>query len=309
MILSEALDRAYDALGDRRANPRHYSRSHLVGYMNRACMLFRSLCHDVWYRVDIPAVASQGQYTVPPEILELRRVAFDDETLEARAVNVIQSRDATWQDTTGTPVSWTSVGFAHDKFWLWPKPIAGSDETFTWSPEYGVTVRYQDPAGANYTFTRDPAGPGTWNPEYGLVVTLTDTTTTSDYGDIFYISAPDSNQITLWGTAHPGVMVGDDAEIPIRRPWQQAVVWYTLWQVYDEEGDHHNGILAAYYRDEFLDLVERCRLRASNPVPAQVRALRGGLRTIATPAEEARYGSSFVNGGVPQNIEWPSENW
>jgi len=317
MNLGEVLDRACDTLGELRATPRWFPRQKLVDYANRGTLLFRSLCHDVWYRVDMPVVAVQGEYTKPPEIIELRRVAFYDTTLEARAVNTLQSRDSLWQTTTGPlPKVWTSLGFAHDKFWIWPKPTVGTADSFTWTVapdggvdgEHGVTVRMQDSSLANYTFIRDPAGSPSWNPDYGLLVSLDGLTTDADFGEIFGVETAASLNLTLWGTAYPTTLVSDDQEVPIRRPWQQSVVWFVLWQVYEEEGDHHNSVLAAFYRDQFMGLVDRCKLRASSPVPAQVRNLRGNLNEVSTPNDEIALGDFIDSTGSAVPILWPQED-
>lgn len=295
MNLGGLLDRAYFVLGDVKDAPRFFIYDELVDLANRGVLTFRANCHDVWYRQDVPAVATQGQYDIPTSFLELRRVAFDDVTLEARTVPNLQSRDPKWQSRTGPdPSVWTSLGFAHDKFWVWPQPSESSTETYTWATEYGVTVRILDSGGTPYTMAT----------ELGIMVDLEGVDTPTEYGDIYSVISTENKQFTLWGTARPSTMTSENDEIPLRRPWQIAVLWFMLWQTYEQEGDHYNSVLSAYYRDLFLGQVERCKLRASNPVPAQVRALRGSGEFEAPPDEEGRYGDVSI-GGVTKSVIWP----
>ena len=298
MNLGSLLDRAYDILGDDPAAPRKFPRQPLVDAANRGCLAFRSACHDVWIRIDIPTIANQAEYTIPADILELRRVAYDDESLEARAANTLQSRDAKWKETTGNPISWTSLGVAHNVFRLWPIPNIGSDETFSFTGDYGVIVRYQDPPGTDFTLSS----------EFGLMTALDGVTFTEDYGELFYVSVPDTGSLTLWGTKRPETLSDDDQEIPIRRPWQIAILWFTLWQAYEGESDQYNSVLAAWYRDQFIDMLERCKKRASNPVPAQVRALRGTAGSVSTPYNELALGDVII-GGNPVPTIWPEGAW
>ena len=309
MTLGDLLDRLYSVLGDIRDAPRFFPRDKLVAYANRGSVMFRSICKDVWYRVDMPVVGMQGEYTIPPEILELRRVAFNDTTLEARSVNVLQSRDGKWQTTTGPiPRVWTSLGFAHNKFWIWPIPTIGTAETFTWDSEYGVTVRDTDSSGADVSFIADPVGVPGWNAEHGLMVQRSAASTESDFGEIFYTETPSGGSLTLWGTAAPATLVSDDQELPMRQAYQDSLWWFVLWQVYEEEGDHHNTILSAFYRDQFMETVSECRERVSNPVPAQVRNLRGNINEQLTPARETVWGDYIDSTGTAVPIIWPMED-
>jgi hypothetical protein len=299
VILKDILDRAFEILGDVKDAPRFFVYADLVDLANRACLTFRANCHDEWHRVDVAGVAATGEYTIPDEILELRRVAYNDETLEARTVTNLQARDPKWQTRTGPdPMVWTSLGFAHDKFWVWPIPSQSSTETVTVSDDYGVIVRAIDSGGTAYTMTQ----------EYGVTVLVDGITVSGDYGEIFETVASENKQFTLWGTKRPATMTSEDAEIPIRKPWQIACLWFILWQTYEQEGDHYNSVLSAWYRDQYLIQVESCKLQASNPVPAQVRALRGAGEMEAAPDEEGRYGQVTI-GGVPTTVMWPRGGW
>lgn len=299
MNLGGLLDRAYSILGDVPSAPRFFPKQDLIDLANRGVLIFRANAHDVWYRQDISATASLGEYTIPENFLEVRRIAYDDVTMEARTVTNLQSRDSKWQTRTGPdPMVWTSLGFAHDKFWVWPLPAESTSEIWTWTTEYGVTVRLVDPAGADYTLSS----------EYGIMVALDGITTSTEYGDIYSVLTANNKQFTLWGTKKPAAMSSEADEIPLRRPWQIAALWFTLWQTYEEESDHYNSVLSAYYRDLFLGLVERCKLRASNPVPAQVRALRGAGEFEAPPDVEGRYGDVTI-GGVTKSVMWPRGGW
>ena len=299
MTLGELRDRLYEVLGDLRTAPRIYKWETLLAIVNRGALVFRATCADVWRRQDIPTVAGQGEYTIPPEFLELRRVAYDDETLEARTVQILQARDSKWQTTTGPePLAWTSSAHAHNKFFVWPKPSSSSSEPFLLSASYGGLSRWVSNTGVVYTFSSEFGGPSRIEGE----------TLDSEYGDLVGQEQTAGGLLTLWGTARPEVLVSDDQELPIRRPWQIALLWFTLWQIYESEGAEHNGILAAFYRDEFSDVLERCTLRASNPVPGQPRRLRGGMAHEPLPEEELRYGDG-VFGGVPTPLLWPNDNF
>ena len=86
-----------------------------------------------------------------------------------------------------------------------------------------------------------------WHPERGISALVSGIGFTSTRGELTYVVTTQNSQITLWGSDRPITLVSDGQAIPIRRPWQIAILWYVLWQVYEQEGDHHNGVLAAYY--------------------------------------------------------------
>lgn len=290
MTLGELISRIYNVLGDDEAAPREFPRQPLVDAANRGCLAFRVQCHEVWRRADIPAIANQGEYTIPPDMLSIQRVAYDDASLESRASNTLQSRDAHWLTQTGQPISFTSYGLAHNKFRLWPIPAEGSDEVHTWSSDYGVVVRYQQPPGTDYVFSS----------EFGIVTEVDGHTLSSNYGEIMYIPLPESHSITIWATDKPTVLVDDAQEIPIRKPWQIAILYFVLWAAYDEEGDHHNQVLGAWYRDQFFDQVARCKERVSTSVATQVTKLRAGT---SNELGDIQYGDVIVN-GVPIPVIW-----
>ncbi len=242
---------------------------------------------------------SDGEYFIPREIMEVTRVAYDDRTLSPTTTNVLQTRDYKWLSREGTPEAWTSHGLPQGKFRLWPTPLEADANDFTWDSDTGITVQFRTQDGDSYTLSADPAVPG-WDADNGILTILDDISTPDDEGEIFCVMSTNARQITIWGVRLPQTMSSGDAEIPIRRPWQIAVLWYILWQSYETEGELHNGVLAAFYRDQFFDQVERCKVRVATPIPAMVRALRG---PVEIGNYGVRYGDLHIN-GVPQYTIW-----
>jgi len=239
----------------------------------------------------------QGEYVTPDEIMQRHRVAWNDKTLKAKTLPVVQSRDGKWKENYGPePREVIDDAFDHNHFYIYPKPTTGTPETYTFNSDYGILVRYYDADGNAYAIIPD---------DFGVIVRMDDIQITGDYGDPHIVSnISETYELTIWGDARPATMSADSDEIPIRRPWQIAIFFFVLWQIYDGEGDQHNGPLAAHYRDRFGDQIQRAQIRMVDAAPAQVNALRGDVDAVGSPADETQFGDVVI-GGIPIPTIWP----
>jgi len=264
--LQGLLTRAYLVLGDDITTPRWFTRAHLVELLNRACQDFRAEVEDEWIAYDLPLTAGTDVYTHRTDHLRTQRIAYSDLTLEVLgAVGTITSRDERWQSHDGaTPLAWSSDALPHNQFRVLPTPSVTSADNYVWESEYGDMVDLTDSTGA-YTFTS----------EYGIVLTVPGFTNTSEYGVILDLDSQGSDLVNVWATGAPGSMSGDGDEVPIKAAFANAPVWYALWRVYEEEGDHHNRELAGLYRKLWRMDVDRAKELADIQLPRIPNVISG----------------------------------
>lgn len=268
--LSDLKERFYDIVGDDKDAPRWFPWARVLELMNEGALVFRRNVEEIWARLQVKMVAGQAVYTVPSDSVRIRRIAFDDQTLEPKTILGLAALDPEWDVRTGAePEHWTSDGLAHNQFRLYPEPTVNSkiDIAYTTSPEnsnsdYGILVKV---AGSDtHTFTTD----------FGLLLKATDGVVTTDFGEFTKATAIGASDMSLWYVPRPATMT-EGADVPLRDQYQIAVLWYALWKTYEEESDHHNSVLAGLYRKFYLQAVGRGRMRAENPLPRMVHVRRG----------------------------------
>jgi hypothetical protein len=306
MNLGALLSRVYHIAGDSKASPRFFPRARCVKLANDACLMFRQQIEDRYYRTDQAVTAAVGVYTFPAGHLRAIRVAFEDETVEPSTVQELQSLDDLWQTRTSPkPYRWTSQGQAHDEWRFYPRPSSSTEFPVAFNQDTGVVTRYVDSAGAA-TFTQ----------ETGIVVQITDINVSPDVGEVAAFNLTSTSQATIWGVQAPGALSGDGEEIPVKNGYQMAVCYYILWQLYEDEGDHHNAVLAGFYRMKMRERLERARALKDNPLPTEKHVLRGGSAE-AWENETGRPASpwptsvdlSAHGGSANQSIGWPRRGY
>lgn len=291
MTLGELISRICDVLSIETTNYRTYSRQAIVDHVNRGIMIFRQEVEDVWYRTNVPLVANQSIYNFPTQNVRAQRIAYNDSTMEPDTILGLQAIDAKWETTPGSePFIWSSDGLPHTQFRVYPKPTVSSGDTFGFSAELGVVVRWQT-GGADATFSQ----------ETGIVVDVTDSTFDSELGEVQFVSSPGLAQLEVWGTAKPGTLSGDGDLVPVKCGYELAPAWYALWQTYLEEAEHHDSQLAAFYQGMWNDLLARAKERQAAPLPNQVHVLgSGGIRQKEFPD----FHPQMTVNGVPIVVSW-----
>ena len=265
MNLGQILSRIYHVVGDSSVSPRFFARARVIKLVNDGCLLFRQQIEDRFYRTDQAVVAAQAIYQFPAGHMRAVRVAFDDVTIEPSTVQELQSLDDLWQTRSApTPTKWTSQGQAHDEWRYYPVPASASFESAAFTQDTGVVTRFVDTAGA-----------ATFNQEQGIVVQISGFDVAPDVGEVAAFAQTGIGHTTVWGVQAPATLVGDNEEIPVKNGYQMAVCYYAIWQLYEEEGDHHNAILAGYYRQKMMERLQRARALKDNPLPTEKHVLRG----------------------------------
>jgi hypothetical protein len=315
MNLGDLLDRAFDILGDERADPEYFVRDDLVDLMNEGCMIFRREVEDEWYRQDVPAVAGTAIYDYPDVNVRGMRIAFDDVTMVPTSVQQLQVIDSRWETRDSEhPRRFTSQGLPHNQWRAYPYPNNSTDGQITWNGgndgianrvvEGAVTATpVADPLSA---FDPRPPDPPEW---FGMMNRVynsgNDPNILGTKGRIGYSEQTNTKQFTVWGVKKAAIMSSDVDAVPLKNAFQIAPLWYALSESYEEEGDRHNPILAAYYRDRFRDAMVRGRSRANDPAPFMVHVLRPNSRLDYTGEASSPWPSEVVIDGVSQNAGFP----
>lgn len=306
MNLGALLSRVYHIAGDTKTSPRFYPRARVVKLAGDACLMFRQQIEDRYYRTDQAVTADVGVYTFPAGHLRTIRVAFEDETVEPSTVQELQSLDDLWQTRKAPkPYRWTSQGQAHDEWRYYPMPSASTTDPVSFNQDTGVMTRYVDSVGA-----------ATFNQETGIVVQISGFDVNPDAGEIAAFAQNNVVQSTVWGVQAPATLSGDEEEIPVKNGYQMAVVYYILWQLYEDEGDHHNAVLAGFYRQKMRERLERARALKDNPFPTEKHVLRGASAE-SWEDETGRPASpwptsvdlSAHGGSANQSIGWPRRGY
>jgi len=284
MQLGEVVTRVFETTGDNPANPRLYDRQRIVDLVNRAMLIFRSEVEDRWARTDMALVAGQAIYSLPEDCVRVKRIAYNDQTLEAKTILGLVALDPKWEVTPSQkPLCWTQDGLPFNQFRLWPVPSANSATSFAFAPaaagggptgEDGVIVEFVDDAGAqNVTYVIDPADPAMADADRGLTISLDIASMDSDDGELAQLLGTSSMGLTLWYVVRPQPLVGDGDGITIKEAYADCLWFYALWQSYEEQSDHHNPVLSSWYKTQFRKTLARARERSDAPLPRTVHQL------------------------------------
>lgn len=303
MNLGEVLERLYHRLGDVKANPKTFTRARLLELVNEGCLVFREQVEDEWYRADQDVTAAQAVYSFISDHIRAVRVAYDDRPLTPSTVQELQSLDDLWQTRSApTPRRWTSQGQAHDEFRLYPVPSVSTADTYAFTQGNGIVTRMVDPDGDAYTF----------NQATGIVTYIDDMNVDPATGVVVNQVPQGASQLTIWGVLRPRTLVGDEEDVPLKIGFHVAPIYYTCWQIYEEDGVNHNKILAGYYRQLFLGLVEEARTLRDDPLPFEKHVLRGAAAELyeeITGRPPSPWPSTADLGSGPISIGWTRKNY
>lgn len=313
MNLGELLDRVYDVLGDLKADPQVYQRDRLVTLTNEALVVLRRYVEDTWFVHKERLVATQAVYTFPASSMRALMIAYQDEMIDPKSLLELRDLDTFWETRTGPdPQYWTSDGEAHNKYRLYPIPtISTADDVFMlpdpnvagWTANKGVVGRWQDD-GVDIAFSADPNVVG-WNAEHGRVYRKTSDIFSDPHGRIGRIQGIGAGDLTLWLVEVPTSVSVDNDTLPLKEAFAGALIWYVLWQMYEEEGDHHNPVLAPYYRDLFTWEIEQYREQMRNPMPYQIHKLRSGGSDFVDMDVAFPFAKTAVIDGQTVHFGWP----
>jgi len=303
MTLDDLLQRFFFIVGDNPDNPREFDRDRAIDLMNEGCRQFRRTVEDEWYRQDVPVVAGTHTYDLPEINVRVQRIAFDDYTMRPRTVQELVALDAKWETRTGPhPFDWTTQGVAHNEFRVYPEPTATSTQSINQTGEYGALVRWVED-GTNATYSA----------EYGVVVRVEGSDLggpfSSEYGEVGKFNQSRVKQCTVWGTRKIAEMDNTDSEVPIKNAYEKAGLWYALWHTYEEEHEHHNKLLASFYRDKFNDEVEKGRQRAHTPLPWIVHKLGQKTSRVSSRSFLPFSPDMSVPGLGNISIGWPKKGY
>lgn len=308
MTLRDVLERIYDALGDTIDGPRRITRARATSLVNEGCRVFRSRAEEIWMRYDQAVAQGLSVYTLPAGVFRVKRIAFDDWTLDPATVVELSSIDERWRTAPGDPRRWTSDDVAWNQWRFWPVPGRTTTELVSMSSEKGIVTRIRESSGANYTPVADPLVPG-WDPERGLTALIGGMTAIGDRGTITLVEAAGVNQATVWGVETPEAIQSDNQELEIKDCFYQAPVFYALWHIFDQEGDNHNGFLARYYEGRFEAEIEQAIDLVNNPLPYRIHVIGEGHAKSVHDESQTSWPDVVDFGSGPAFIGWPRRAW
>ena len=311
MILDDLLNRFFTIVGDDAVTPREFSRARAIDLINEGNRQFRRVVEDEWYRQDVGAVSGQAVYTLPGENVRVQRIAFDDHTMRPITVQELVALDAKWETREGPrPFEWTTQGVGHDEFRAYPEPSVTTDEAISQTAAEVPTP--SDGESGEITSWSESGTFATFSSEFGIITRIVGTNIQpmqGEFGHVQRVSQSHIEGFTVWGTKKAAVLVEGAEAIPIKNAYQKAGLWYALWHTYEEEGDHHNAVLAGLYKKRFEAEVIAGENRASTPLPWIVhklgqRASRTSSRSFLPFSPEAGDGM-----GGTQQIGWPRKGY
>lgn len=294
--LHDLLVAVWHVVGDRVDNPRFYPRLELVTLLNEGALQFRVEVEDEWYTREIPVAAGVQTYTFPEDHLRAQRLAYADETMEARgSVGALTGEDENWQ-TSRSPslIYWSSDAVNWNQFRVIGIPTQSSPDYWVWSQDLGTIVRFQNPT--DFTFTGGVGG----NPDRGIVWYMEDSTFFEDRGVIVGLEEIGAAVITVWGTLKPQLMSGDGDEVPIKPAYWMAPAYYALGRLYEHGRDRHNAVLAGLYKGMWQEMIDQAKALSEEPMPRMVNVIGAagqGYRQVARFA-------NTIGGGVG-DVRWP----
>ena len=319
MTLDDLLKRYFAIVGDVADNPREFLRSRAIDLVNEGNRQFRRVVEDEWYRQDIGAVGGTAIYNFPGVNVRALRIAFEDETMRPRTVQEIVALDDRWERRERSrPFEWTTQGVAHDEFRAYPEPsvttVAAINQT---AAESGAGAP-NDPGpvpsgGESGTITSwDESGTfATFSSEFGVITRISDFVNQfqGEFGHVQTIAQSVTPGFTIWGVKKTEVLVESEEDVPVKNAYQKVGLWYALWHTYEEEGDHHNAVLAGFYKARFNDEVNRARDRASSPLPWIVFKLGQRMNHRSSRAFLPFSPEAGDGMGGTQQIGWPKRGY
>lgn len=274
--------RLYRQLGDDPIAQRFYDWDKLRLLVSDGVAYQRAACGEIWNWARVSAVAGTGEYELPANAQRPVRIAWRDQTLTERSRMYLEAVDWNWQARTGTPREFTQDGLAQNRFRLYPRPTVDSPDTVEFEVDPDLLPLALSP-GEDYgrigrmegvDFGVDPELVGIAWPDEDLGIIVGGFPMSGELGKIVRFTPDFSESVNIWFVEKAPADLDDGDPVPIAGPWRLGPWCYALWKIYEEEGDHHNAILSAFFRDWFFEIVGRCNAHARNPLPRIVHVMR-----------------------------------
>ena len=275
-ILTEVRQELQDSPVD--AGSRIWSDTELTAYANDGVLLCQQLTEWLETLSNIVPVIGQQDYTLPTNILHLRRVTFDQEYLPQTRVYELDRDRSNWRAAgNGSPIRFFLDRW--DTLSVYPKPLAAGT-TYTFSSELGVIAEITDGGvpDPGWTFLselgiiisiQDSAD--------GYVVFLTDMTggppgASVDLGIVIAFSTDELN-LGMMYVALPETLVNTTDSPQLPSFVHPALVPYICYRAYLREGKENNPKLAGLYFQDFGDWMSSVLILHGRQWPEHILSL------------------------------------
>lgn len=254
MNTEQIIDNASEVLHEDFTEPAIWSRSELLGYVDRGQFELARITLLLERIFIIRVFENKTIYELPVENIAPKYAAFNnDEILKINAYE-LDIIDTDWVNTTGTPSNFFQDNISLNDIGIYPKPTAdGSEVLFTSS--FGI-VTYVEINSVLQTISSD----------YGLLTYLdydqgetyfipggvSDPSHSNPYG-IFNESEWTRGNLFLISKTSPDVIDTEDDKLTVNKGFDFIMRDYTLYQALFREGDGQDVGKASHFKERFLN--------------------------------------------------------
>jgi len=242
------LDSAFKQItGD--TNAAFWTETMKLAWANEAIAAAARRTEAIEKRVTLLSVASQGEYTLPDDVVFVQRVAYDGEALEPTSQANLSRADRNWTDDEGTPFQFY-LDMLNKKVGLYYVPSVATTLT-TFLGEYGTLLE-----------------PETVTPlsEYGVIIDPLDATDeySSEYGDV--ASGVGGNDIEVFYVGSATAIASSGT--PDLPPWSHGLIlFWMLARAYEAETQLQNVGASQLFMHLAEKIIGRLGVRSKGRLP------------------------------------------
>jgi hypothetical protein len=135
------MGRVFQLLGEDRRDPEYFEVDEVRRYLNDSYRDVARITGALEAVREANTEQDIGEYNLPSDLAEVRRVYFQDERLQPVSAYELEKIDWEWRTTTGEPRYYSIDGRNPRKMWLYPVPADGL--TVSADSSVGIIVRIQ----------------------------------------------------------------------------------------------------------------------------------------------------------------------
>ena len=260
-------------------------------------------CLEKRYLAEV--TSGTAQYTLPADMYEPFRVAWDEKRLEGTSAAYLDHMDGGWRSRSGDPVAFLVDHETQSPLTvrLYKEPSADGAKA-TGSSEYGVTSRMVDSSGAfTYTFTADTtANADHTDADLGVICQVSESdgdpsyVMDAEYGVMTDMTFYDGN-LEVWSKKAPATLSADTDVPDIPAHTHIAVAFLAASRALEFDDEVENPELGDIYRAIADDYTKYLKRLVGNRTPERThwigdrktRRPRIGIGEVQMPSNYPGY--------------------